>query len=187
ASSAATASRETRVTPSPTRADSRIAPLDPTMSASGAMSSSASSAAVLARVPEPGSRSSQVCRASQVSSPSAPPAPAGSARPPPPARAGRAGRAARAGGADGRVGGAHHDQVVRPDREHGHVPPRLGPPADHQVDLVPVEQGPHPVPVAGLQPDPGQRVLPPEAAEDGRHYLLRGRGHGRAPQLPTPP
>ena len=64
ASSAATASREISVTPRPTLADSRIAPLEPTIRVSGVMSSSVSSASVAARVPEPGSRSSHAWPAS---------------------------------------------------------------------------------------------------------------------------
>ena len=60
ASSAATASRDRSVTPRPTWADSRIATLEPTIRVSGEMSRSARRASVLARVPEPGSRRSQV-------------------------------------------------------------------------------------------------------------------------------
>ena len=69
------------------------------------------------------------------------------------------------------------------DRHHVDLPPGLGAAGDRQVDLVPVEQGPDPLPVAGLQPDPGQRVLAPEPAEDVRHHLLGGGGHGGDPQL----
>ena len=132
------------------------------------MSSSVSSASVAARVPEPGSRSSQVWRASQGSRPaaSAPAGPASVAR-----------------GRGGQAGGGHHDQLVRPDGEHADVPARLGPAAEHQVHLMPVEQGPHPVPVPGLQPDPQPRIPGPEAAQQPGHDLLGRGGHGRDAQL----
>ena len=66
---------------------------------------------------------------------------------------------------------------------HHHVPAGLRVPAQHQVDLMPVEQGAHPVAVPGLQPYPGLRVALPEPAQYPRHDLL-GRGGDRGdPQL----
>ena len=138
ASSAATASREIRVTPRPTVADSRIAPLDPTISVSGAMSSSVSRASVAARVPDPGSRSSQAWRASQGSS--CWPAGASGLRRRGPGRRRLRGR--------GQAGRGYHDQLVRPDGEHLDVPARLGAAAEHQVHLMTVEQAADPVPVS---------------------------------------
>ncbi len=74
---------------------------------------------------------------------------------------------------------------MRAHRVHLHLPPGLGAPADHQVHLVPVEQGPDPFPVAGFQPYPGQRMLAPEPAEYVRHHLLGGGGHRGDPQFPA--
>ena len=61
----------------------------------------------------------------------------------------------RPGGVGGQVGSGHHDKLVRPDGVDGHLPPGLGPAADHEVDQVPVEQRPHLVPVA--RPPAGPR------------------------------
>ena len=89
----------------------------------------------------------------------------------------------RGHGRSSQVGSGHDDQFVRTDGMDGHLPAGLGPAGDHEVDQVPVEQRPDLVPVAGLQPDPGQRVVPPEAAQNARHHLLGGRGHGGDPQF----
>src|SRR5580704_4888532 len=64
--SRATASREISVTPSPAATDSQTATLHPTVSVPGAICNSSRYASVVARVPDPGSRSSHVCPAKKA-------------------------------------------------------------------------------------------------------------------------
>jgi hypothetical protein len=76
----ATASRESRVIPRPTSTASRMAPLEPMVSVGGARPAAARYSSVVARVPEPGSRSSQVWRASSSGRGERPSSPGGATR-----------------------------------------------------------------------------------------------------------
>ena len=74
---------------------------------------------------------------------------------------------------------------MRADRVHAHVPPRLRPPGQGQVNPMAFEQGPDPVPVTGLEQHTGLRVALPETAEQAGNDLLSGRGDRRDAQLAT--
>ena len=173
ASSAATASREIRVTPRPTLADSRIAPFEPTIRVSGAMSSSASSVSVPPGCPT---------RARAAATPAGPASAPGCA-----ARAGGSALAASWGARWWR----HRPGSARRPRPAGAGGPRCtstsqpgsGRPPSTRSTWCRSSRPRTRSRLPGLQPEAQLRVAHPEAAEQPGQDLLGRRGDRGDAQL----
>ncbi len=164
-SSRITASREMRVTPSPARTDSRMAPLDPSVRVDGEMPSSSNSSSVVERVPEPGSRAQQPHLGGQLLDADLA------------ATVARRGRARRRTTRRGPARRGHHHQAVGPGGQAGEATVARWPPGDDQVDLPEAEQLPHPAAVAHLEGHLGLRATSAEGRQVRRQHVLAGRGH----------